>query len=97
MATAVEAVPATVKRKDDAAASDAASLDEEVVERWGRVSLLKGANGSRDGLRSLFAPESCGHCQPYARSAGLNVPTLCRLGGFDNPKRDAVDVMKGKG
>ena len=69
------AVPATVKRKGEAAASDAAFFDEEVVERWKRISLLVAANGSRDRLRSPFAPESCGHCQPYARSAGLIVPT----------------------
>ena len=34
-------VPATVRRRLDAAASDAASLDDEVVDRWGEVSLLR--------------------------------------------------------
>lgn len=76
MAIAVVTVPATVKRNDDVAASDAASLVEEVVERWRGVSMSAAANGSRNELRSLFAAEeSSGHYQPYARSAGLNVPT----------------------
>ena len=75
MATAVVTVPATVRRKFDAAASDAASLDEEAVDRWEKVSLLGCGNGSRGGLRSLFSPESCGHNQPHAQSARLSVPT----------------------
>ena len=62
MATAVVTVPATVRRRLDAAVSDAASLDEEVVDRWGEFSFLDCANGLRDRLRSLFALESCGHC-----------------------------------
>lgn len=48
MATTVVAVPATVKRKEDAAASEAASLDEEVAKRWEGVSLPRVANGSKD-------------------------------------------------
>ena len=41
MATAVVTVPAIVRPKLDAAASDAASLDDEVVDRWGRSQLVR--------------------------------------------------------
>ena len=68
-------VPATVRPRLDAAASDAVSLDDDVVDRWGEVSLYRCANGLGDGLRSLFASESCGQYQPCAQSARLNVPT----------------------
>lgn len=74
-ANAVAAEAVAVNRKGEAAASEAALLEDEVVERYHIYQRSITLHRSKNALRSPPAPASCEHCPLDAQSAGPNVPT----------------------